>query len=65
VTDDSVRHATVLWRQLGIMPNFFQRFHSDVGFVETDTYPRAVDPLSLAATEYRTAETSQQEEEFG
>jgi len=54
-----------LWHQLSVMPNFFQRFNSDVGLVETDAYPRTVDPLSLAATEDWTAETSQQEEKFG
>jgi hypothetical protein len=54
-----------LWHQLSVMPNFFQRFNSDVGLIETDAYPRTVDPLSLAATEYRAPETSQQQEKFG
>ena len=47
------------------MPNLFQRFHSDVSRVETDTYPGTVDLLSLAATEHRRAETCQHEQKFG
>lgn len=56
---------TGLKHQLPFTPNFFQRFNPDVSLPETDTYPRAMDPISLAETEYRIAGTSQHEEKFG
>ena len=62
---DRPRHAHQLRFQVGVRPNYFQRFHSDVGLVETDTYPRTVDPLSLAATKYGRAETCQHKEKLG
>jgi hypothetical protein len=50
---------------LGLAPNVFKRFDSNVGLVKADAYQLALDPHSLAVTENRTAETVQYKKEIG